>query len=313
MKKTILFITLSLSVLIGYGQYGEGNPETAEQWKSKTLVIIDYPNGEIYNEAVKIVAKKRWYNDKIEHVKYADRKVLAKRKDIVVLSIKQWLDYSIPVICFTTRMNGLFDYTFSFKNDGWAYNYIQAENKSNWTIWRKNWEKNRSANRKILQSRTITEGLKIINESTSERTKLTIETLFNTTDNFSKGDYIYKNAKKDNGIYNTDSNKKLIKSKTLLIEEKSLLKTLTLAKIKAKYKGAVQIVTEDELAKFIKSKDANMMYLHTKEEGSFPTYAIIDIADRKIIYCGQERTKPGDSKPAKIFERMMLEISNSIF
>lgn len=306
MKKVLLLAILVHSFILSFAQFGEGSKEIMELWKNKTLVVLQYPNSELYNEVVSAVAKERWYNDKVEYVQYSNRENLKKRNDIVVLSVKQWFDYDIPVICFTTHMNGLFDYTFSFKNEGWAHNYIQEEYDDSWSKWKNDY--------KIIENSTVAKGLIILNRSSKERIKLIVDVLFNTTDKFKEGEYEFKNVKKDNILYNTSENLAILKSKTLLVvpkclpRSKSSKKLLDVNYLQSLYKGKIKIVTEEELAEAIASKASDVIYLHLNQEISFPTASFIDISDRKVIYCVQERTKPGDASPIKITERMLESI-----
>ena len=306
MKKILLLAILVQTFNLSFAQFGEGSKETIELWKNKTLVVLQYPNSELYNEVVSAVAKERWYNDKVEYVQYSNRENLKKRDDIVVLSVKRWFDYDIPVICFTTHINGLFDYTFSFKNDGYAYNNVQAENDDTWVKW-----KNDS---KIIENSTVAKGLIILNRSSKERIRLMVDILFNTTDKFKDGEYKFKNVKKDNILYNTPENLTILKSKTLLVEPKCLptskssKKLLDVNYFQSLYKGKIKLVTEEELAEAIKNRANDVVYLHLSWEVSFPTVYFVDISERKIIYCIQERTEPGDASPVKIFEIILKSI-----
>ena len=83
--------------------------------------------------------------------------------------------------------------------------------------------------------------------------------------------------------------------------------------LKTIYKGEVKIVSEEELEKTILENNENYMFLHVKYEISFPTYSIINLKDGKILYCGQEKAKPGDASFGKIFYIMLTDISNSMF
>jgi hypothetical protein len=314
MKKITLLLTLTFSVILIFGQHGEGSSETIKLWKEKTLIVIQYPNSDFYNEAVKTVSKKRWYSDKIEFVEYANIDKIKKRKDAVVLNIKNWFNYiNMPIICFTKPNKPFF-----FNKTGWAYINIQNDHElgANYKEWQSDYKKDKT---KIVKTTSIAYGLEKIRNSSLERTTLMIELLFNTTDQFKDKEYRYKNSKKDNGFYNISDNINMVKTKTLLIEEKSLPRTkknkklLQLTHLQSIYKGKIKIVSEKELQEAIKNNDKNSLYLHVKEEVSFPTYAIVNLSNKKIIYCGQERTKPGDSSIPKIFERMLINISNSIF
>jgi len=316
MKQITLLFILCFTVSIGFGQFGKGSPEIIKSWKNRTLIVIKYPNSDIYNEAVKTVVNERWYNKNVEYLDYANIKEIKKRKDIVVLNIKNWMDFvNLPVICLTTKMNGHFEYNFTYNNYGSAYMNIQSAHSINWKEWYGRFKNDKS---KKVKNSSISWGLEKIRQSSLERTKLVVEILFNTIDKFNDGEYEYKNAKKDNIKYNHENFKSIINTKTLLIPKNDLPRTkknkklLKLDHIQSIYNGKVKIVTEDELKESIKNKDNTVVYLHVKEEVTQPAFSIIDISTRKIIFSGIERTKPGDASPVKIFERMLLSISNSI-
>lgn len=316
MRRVMIMIPLVLVSLLGYSQFGKGNPEIMKSWKERTLVVITYPKSDIYNEAVRSVVEERWYNDKVEYIGYSKMKEIKKKKDIVILNVKNWMDYlNSPVICLTTKMNGHFEYNFTYNNYGSAYMNIQSAHDLNWKTWKDRFNKNKS---KVVKNSGIAWGLEKIRKSSIERIKLIVEQLFNTVDKFEVEEYQYKNAKKDNLAYNDKNIKVIMKKKTLLIPEGSLPRTkknrklLNLDYLKSLYKGSVKIVTEEELSEAIKTGVNDAVYFHTKEEVSHPAYSMIDLDTGKIIYSGVERAKPGDSSPIKIFERMLMELSISV-
>ena len=312
MKKITLLFTLTFSILLGFGQYGGGSPETIELWKNKTLIVMQYPGYEIYNTAVKTVVNERWYNNKIEFLDYTSNrnyKVLKKRKDAIILCVDDLFDVGAPVICFAQPTHSFF-----YNKTGWAYVNIQSDHEIEYKKWKSDLKKN---NPNSIPS-TDAYGLEILNRSTLERTILLIELLFNTTDQFKSGEFRYKSAKKDNGFYNTSGNINKIKNKTLLIERKSISrkndnkKLLQITHLQSIYKGEIKIVTEKELQETIIIRDKNLLYLQVEEVAHLPTYAIVDIAERKVVYCNQQ-SPPTITNNIKRFERMLENLSNSIF
>lgn len=308
MKKIILLAILVQIFNLSYAQFGEGSKDVIESWKNKTLVVLQYPNYDMYNAVVVEVAKEQWFNDKIELVDFTKASELKKRDDIVILAVKKYLSYeNMPVICLSNSVKTPQEYNFLYDKKGYVYNYVQLDRVVKW--------EELEYDKKLINSRGLVLGLTILNNSTKERVKLLTELLFSTLEKFNnETEYEFKNITKNSGIYNTPENLNIVKNKTLLIEEKDLPRTnagkiaITEASLKSTYKGKVKIVTEEELASAIKNKTEDVIYLHPATELSWPTYTIIDIAERKIIYCGLEKAKFGDASTVKMFERMLESI-----
>lgn len=311
--KSIFTVLILIVPMVGKGQFGKGTKEISSLWKDKTLVIVQYPGYNVYNQSAKKIATKRWYNSDIKYINFSDIKN-SKRKTEEI-----YLDVHGQMIAITNSTMSSID----FKKDGWAYNYIQQDFKRDWEEWTKKF--NKDVNNCFYKHRSnpymifLAKSLEKIENSSAERTELLLDILFNTVDNFSKGDYEYWDPKKDNDFYNTKENKEVLKNKTLIIDEKCLPtdkknpELLEIDNLKSNYRGNIKIVSEEELKSIIASNDKNYAFLHVIMDGSFPTFSIIDISQRKIIYTGQERTKMGDTSFAKIFIRALNGISNDVF
>jgi len=315
MKSIVISFALLFSLTGVYAQHAEGSLKIHNEWKGKTLIIVQYPNSDVYNQAAVAVAKRRWYNDKVKLVDYADRSEYLKEKGVVFLSIKGWFTYlGVPVITLSTTLKAKNHSSFYYGKEGWAYTYIQSDYELNlrWKEWFKEWEKDES---RIVKNREIARGLEVMRNTTIERMELVIEMMFNSTDQFKNGDYEFKAPKKHSQLYNTPKNIQILKTKTLLIEEKNLARTekdlslLELENIKKYYKGKVKIVSEKELKEAILNKDPNALYLHVKEEVRWPTYSIVDLSDRRIIYCGQQVSLKGFAP--ELFTKMLADISHA--
>lgn len=326
MKKTILLIILACFVSLSFGQYGKGSPETIESWKDKTLVVIEYPTSPTYNNSVKTVVNERWYNDKIEYIKFKNRKGLKKREDIVILSVK--LDVvGSPLICLDPKMIKKDDYFFSYDKNGSVAIPVQPlywKNSSD-TSWKdenaiKFDTKLMMEYKKNMYNSNIISALYVLNQSSSERIKLMIDIIFNTSDQFKTGEYVFTNPRKHRLTYNKKVDIDLLKGKTLLIEEKCIptessspennKELLDSDYLKSLYKGNIKVVSEEELMIAIKKQNENEIYLILNFSGTFNLFSIIDLKDRKIIYCGMEKAKPGDTNKMQPFKRMLPNIYN---
>jgi len=317
-----VFIIFLLYAAQSFAQFGEGNPETIESWKQKTLIVIQYPHSDQYNKAVASVAKKRWYNTQIEFVEHSDRLKLKKRKDIVVLNIRYFI-FGSSVICLSTTDGDEFKYS----KKGSAFTPIQSNFHPVWD--QKQFVNDfESDKNKQVESYDIAFGLQILKNSTLQRTMLMIELLFNTTDKFLLGEYRFKNAGAHNDQFETAENINTIKTKTLLMEQTGLPtntknKNLTdITYLKYIYKGEIQIVDKIDLSKAIAEKAGNKLYFHMyAEPSSAPAFSVVDIATTKIIYTGRQKVgdAKGDGPPIRIDDtvnktRTMLQrFSKSVF
>lgn len=299
MKKTIILTSLLLSIILGFGQNGEGNPKIYKDWKEKTLYVYLYPNSEMYNNSVRIVAKERWLNEKVKFI------TIGEDSDITKKELKT------AVFLYA----GGYSYSIFSRGGGKVSMYIQSNHELDWTKWYKVFKKDKE---KTTNSSIEAWGFERLRNSSIERIKLTLNVLFNTLDKFKEEKYHYNSPKTDNSIHNTQENINIVKSGTLLMDEKSIprsngnSKLLSLEYVQQLYKGNVRIVNETELKEAIANKGKGLNYLHIGESGSFQIFSIINISKQKIIFSGKEVAKPGDSNSMKLYERMLINISKSI-
>ncbi len=315
MRIVSLIITILILQFYTFSQYGEGSPQTIEEWQNKTLVVVQYQGFDQYNKAVMDIAKKRWYSDKIEYVDYADAKK-KKRKEAIYLSVHDLIlntgsstTEASPVISLS-RMR----FALSNHKSGWAYVNVHTDEDFR-LEQRPEWKKTFKKNNATKIPYTFGFGLEILNHCSKERLSLLIETIFNTADQFEKGPFEAKKEKTLTQSYITKSSIRTAKAKTLLIVRSSVHRTKKnahlLEAIKELYTGKLKIIDDESLGKFLEKNDSEYTYLHLAKEGSFNVYTLFDIESKKVLMAGRENTRPSDTDNSR-FKRMIERLSLTI-